>query len=216
MSKEKEKNKEKKEESVNQPPIKEEMFTKDSNISNEAFINTLEEEMSDLEDRRKYWDANKKMLFPYIINIKNLTDEKLYDVDILNLKHEKQNKVSYSCSTGVDYDWFLMSIFSQNKPKEEVMKLRLVSICDYAKFRDKQLRCCLHVINQKSDGCMASSPIDTGIYFNPYQMQSSIIDIDIHNEMNRIKLFNQLQLRLSYLMPETEVVITIFPCEIND
>lgn len=224
-------------ESVNQPPIKEEMFTKDYNISKHAFLNALEEEMSDLkerdysskedsngfkkemsdlEDRRKYWDAKKKMLFPYIINIKNLTDEKLYDVDILNIKHEKQNKVSYSCSTGVDYDWFLMSILSQNKPKEEVMRLRLFSICDYPKFRDKQSRCCLQVINQKIDGSISSSPIHSSVYFSPYQMQSGIIDIDIHNEMNRIKLFNQLQLRLSYLMPETEVVITIFPCEIND
>ncbi len=31
---------------------------------------------------------------------------------------------------------------------------------------------------------------------------------------NKIKLFNKLQLRLSYLMPETEIIITIYPSTI--
>lgn len=159
-------------------------------------------------------DEYKDFLLPYSIHVKNLTDEKLYDVDLFNYDHEKQNKVAYSCTNGVDYNMFLRFLSSLNEPTERVNLLRLVAVCDYQKFKAKQLRSCISVIYQEPKGRMISTPIQSGIHLSAYQQQSDIIEIPL-KDLNKIKLFNQLQLRLSYLMPEAEMHITIFPQKIN-
>jgi hypothetical protein len=61
---------------------------------------------------------------------------------------------------------------------------------------------------------MVSIPTNLIVYLSAYQFQSDIIDVPFSGE-SRIKLFNQLQLKLSYLMPETEMYITIFPSIID-
>ena len=151
---------------------------------------------------------------PYQIHVKNLTDEKLCDVDLFNHDHEKQKKVAYSCPNGVSYDSFLRFLSALSEAKEQVSMLRFQVWCDYPKFRSKQLCCCLHEIYQEPNGNMQSVSLQVGNYLSANQFQSNIIDVPFSEE-NRIKLFNKLQLRLSYLMPETEMCITIFPSKIN-
>jgi hypothetical protein len=152
----------------------------------------------------------KETLLPYQIHIKNLTDEKLYDVDLFNYEHEKQNKIAYSCGTGVEYNNFLRFLSALSEAKEQVTLLRFQVWCDYPKFRSKQLNCCLHRIITNPNGSMQSDLLQVGNYLSAYHHQSDIIDIPMTDD-NKIELFNQLQLRLSYLMPETEMIITIFP-----
>tara|TARA_R110000868_G_scaffold323015_3_gene583949 strand:+ start:35 stop:727 length:693 start_codon:yes stop_codon:yes gene_type:complete len=154
-------------------------------------------------------------LYPYCLHIKNLTDEKLYDVDLFNYDHEKQNKVAYSCTNGVLYDRFLGFLSSLNEPKEEIRLIRFTADCDYHKFKRKQLQSCVHTIYSEPNGSMVYTPTNLIVYFSAYQHQSDIIDVPLSGK-SQIKLFNQLQLRLSYLMPETEMYITIFPSKINE
>jgi hypothetical protein len=156
--------------------------------------------------------VKKEEIRPYQIRIKNLTDEKLYDVDLFNYKHEKQNKIEYSCGMGVDYDKFLRILASNTLSEERVDLFRINAWCDYPKFRNKQLNSCLHTIYEEPNGNYSSSPTGLGIYFSVYQQQSDIIDVRV--DSLKIQLNNLLQLRLSYLMPETEMVITIFPSKI--
>jgi hypothetical protein len=158
-------------------------------------------------------NSRKKSLLPYQIRIKNLTDEKLYDVDLFNYEHEKQNKIAYSCGMGVEYNSFLGFLSALSEAKEQVKLLRVQVWCDYPKFRSKQLNSCLHRIIQNPNGCLESVPLQVGNYLSPYQQQSDIIDIPMTDE-NKIELFNELQLRLSYLMPETEIIITLYPSTI--
>lgn len=154
-------------------------------------------------------------LNPYCLHIKNLTDEKLYDVDLFNYDHEKQNKVAYSCTNGVPYDRFLGFLSALNEPKEEIRLIRFNANCDYHKFKSKQLKSCVHTIYSEPNGSMVSIPTNLIVYLSAYQFQSDIIDVPFSGE-SRIKLFNQLQLKLSYLMPETEMYITIFPSKITE
>ena len=154
-------------------------------------------------------------LNPYCLHIKNLTDEKLYDVDLFNYDHEKQNKVAYSCTNGVPYDRFLGFLSALSEPKEEIRLIRFTANCDYHKFKSKQLKSCVHTIYSEPNGSMLSIPTNLIVYLSAYQFQSDIIDVPFSGE-SRIKLFNQLQLKLSYLMPETEMYITIFPSKINE
>jgi hypothetical protein len=102
-----------------------------------------------------------------------------------------------------------------NEAKEQVKMLRFQVWCDYSKFISKQINCCLHTIYEKPNGSVSSVPLHAGNYFSSYQQQASIIDIPI-TDNHKIKLFNELQLRLSYLMPETNMVITIFPTKIKE
>jgi hypothetical protein len=111
---------------------------------------------------------------------------------------------------GVEYNRFLRFLSALSEAKEQVKLLRFQVWCDYPKFRSKQLTCCLHKIITNPNGNMQSVPLQVGNYLSPYQQQSDIIDILMTDE-NKIELFNELQLRLSYLMPETEMIITIFP-----
>jgi hypothetical protein len=218
------------EESVNQPPIKEEMLTKDSNVvsmgNNEDLKGVVSDKSNEILDFKvpefkvSEFDGGKMMaigvkkeqLNPYQIRIKNLTDEKLYDVDLFNYKHDKQNKIEYSCGMGVDYDKFLRILASNRLSEERVDLFRINAWCDYPKFRNKQLNSCLHTIYEEPNGISSSCPTGLGIYFSAYQMQSDIIDVRV--DSLKIQLNNLLQLRLSYLMPETEMVFTIFPSKI--
>ena len=213
------------EESVNQPPIKEEMLTKDSNVvsmgNNEDLKEVVLDESNEISDFKvSDFDSSKMMAIgvkkeqmnPYQIRIKNLTDEKLYDVDLFNYKHDKQNKIEYSCGMGVDYDKFLRILASNTLSEERVDLFRINAWCDYPKFRNKQLNSCLHTIYEEPNGISSSCPTGLGIYFSAYQMQSDIIDVRV--DSLKIQLNNLLQLRLSYLMPETEMVFTIFPSKI--
>jgi hypothetical protein len=153
-------------------------------------------------------------LAPYTIRVKNLTDEKLYDVDLFNYEHEKQKKIEYSCIHGVSYEYFLRILASYNKPIELIKMMRFSAFCDYSKFQNKQLRTCIRTIYTKLDGCSASTPTEIAIYMNAYQQQGNIIDVPI-TDNQKIKFSNQLQLRLDYLMPETEMIIHLFPVKID-
>jgi hypothetical protein len=162
-------------------------------------------------------DCNKKEisknLSPYTIRVKNLTDEKLYDVDLFNYEHEKQKKIEYSCIQGVSYQYFLRILSSWNQASEEIKTIRFSASCDYKKFQQKQLQTCLRIISTNPNGFSASVPNKLFIHFSAYQMQGNIIDVQF-TDNDKIKLFNQLQLRLDYLMPETEMLIHIFPVTI--
>jgi len=153
-------------------------------------------------------------LAPYTIRVKNLTDEKLYDVDLFNYEHEKQKKIEYSCIHGVSYEYFLRILASYDKPSELIKAMRFSAFCDYSKFQNKQLRTCIRTIYTKLDGCSSSTPTEIAIYMNAYQQQGNIIDVPIIGNQT-IKFSNQLQLRLDYLMPESEMVISLFPVKID-
>jgi hypothetical protein len=153
-------------------------------------------------------------LAPYTIRVKNLTDEKLYDVDLFNYEHEKQKKIEYSCIHGVSYGYFLRILASYDKPSELIKAMRFSAFCDYSKFQNKQLRTCIRTIYTKLDGCSSSIPTEIAIYMNAYQQQGNIIDVPIIGNQT-IKFSNQLQLRLDYLMPESEMVISLFPVKID-
>lgn len=154
-------------------------------------------------------------LSPYSIRVKNLTDEKLYDVDLFNYEHEKQKKIEYSsCNHGVTYEYFLRILSSWNQAIEEIKTIRFSAFCDYPKFQQKQLQTCLRIIRTNPNGFSASVPNNLFVHFSAYQMQGNIIDVQF-TDNDKIKLFNQLQLRLDYLMPETEILIHIFPVKID-
>jgi hypothetical protein len=153
-------------------------------------------------------------LLPYIIHIKNLTDEKLYDVDLFNYEHDKQKKIEYSCSQGVPYENFLRQLASQNKASELITKMRFSAYCDYPKYQVKQLCSYIKTIITKSNGSSKTNTIHIQAYMSAYQQQSNIIEVTLTDEQ-KFEYSNQLQLRLDYLMPEAGMTIFLFPVNID-
>ncbi len=200
-SKEKEENKKESTEATFSSQPKEKQKEK------EAF--SFDFEVTDFDDKKTPLN-----LSPYTICVKNLTDEKLYDVDLFNYEFEKQKKIEYSCIQGVSYQYFLRILSSWNQASEEIKTIRFSASCDYKKFQQKQLQTCLRIINTNPNGFSVSVPKDLFVHFSAYQMQGNIIDVQL-TDKDKIKLFNQLQLRLDYLMPETEILIHIFPVKID-
>ena len=143
---------------------------------------------------------------PYIIHIKNLTDEKFYDVKLFDYEFEKQDKIKYSCPIStVEYSQILRTLADENEPRKVIGAIRAMAFCDYKKFQSKQINCGFSVINKDINGSEVSSPD----YFiiDPYQQQDGIS----HKSGLEIKFYNKLQIQLAYLMPETEMTIYLYP-----
>ena len=149
---------------------------------------------------------NNRIVAPYIIHIKNLTDEKLYDVKLFDYGFSKQEKIKYSCPiSSVDYDDILNTLIGENEPREVIGTIRAMVFCDYKKFQSKQINCHFYVIEKNINGCEIRTPYDFTI--DPYQSQEEIVVVtDL-----KINFYNKLQIQFVYLMPETEMTIYLYP-----
>jgi hypothetical protein len=157
---------------------------------------------------------NENMKIPYSFMIKNLTDDKFYDVDIFNYDHKNQKNIEYHCLNGISYDTFLRRLSAITKSEEEIEFVRILVSCDYPKFRRKQLISSIFTSYVKKNGSALHTPAPTGLFLDVYQQQSDMIDMSLNEQMfkgNKILLSNELQLTLAYLMPEATVTITLYP-----
>lgn len=138
---------------------------------------------------------------PLIITIKNLTDEKFYDLSVINHEHEKQKKISYECPIfGISYNSLLMKL--QDKTYN-IDKTMFISYCGYEKFRQKQLQTPWKVKETKANG--DAEERFSILTMDPYQSQSDRVINDKKFDLNP-----NTDVKLSYLMPETEITIRFY------
>lgn len=174
--------------------INKKAYTEFKEAKRQAEINELMESLEQSEPR--------KIESCYVFSVKNNTDEKHYNVDLLNYEHEKNRKISYELKTGMTYNDFLRQI--QVKNNEVIKAIRIYSLCDYGKFQAKQCAATLTFKSEDANGSSYSTPI--WCYLDAYQMQSNIVE---KKELN----FNfnvNTQIKLEYLMPETQIYVYIF------
>jgi hypothetical protein len=142
---------------------------------------------------------------PWCIRIRNLTDEKLYDVKVFDFEHEKQRKIEYSSSTyNISYNELLRRIASYGVKMFDVVLLNHFVICDYAKFQLKQLCCGIDSTIKDTNGF----EIRHKNYFmiDPYQQQTSVCNLE-----TKFPLSVESNLHYEYLMPETEIKLFLYP-----
>ena len=150
-------------------------------------------------------DSKVQLSLPYLIHIKNLTDEKLYDVKLFDYEFEKQDKIKYSCPIStVEYSQILRTLTGENEPRKVIGTIRAMAFCDYKKFQSKQINCEFYVINKDINGYEAHNP--DRFMIDPYQQQEGISQ----KSGLEIKFYNKLQIQLAYLMPETEMTIYLY------
>jgi len=144
---------------------------------------------------------------PYIIEIKNRSDDKHYDVKLLDVDHEKQKRVDYNIPfSNIGYEEVIRSLEQRQQRIKNVM---VTASCDYAKFRRRQLSCVLSAVERNLMGGCTEKPIILTI--DPFQFQDDRVvmksDFLLQGSMGNIEL--------NYLMPETDVTLYLYPEKIE-
>jgi len=141
-----------------------------------------------------------------VLNLKNKSDDKLYNVNLINYNYKEQSSIEYS-GTYVDYDLLLRQLGSlRTSDGYKITKIHLIAVCDYNVFANRQVQCDLRVIYSGFDGIVVTVPHKLCDHFEPMQFHRNIV---IVNFKEGLALNNELSLELGYLMPETELRVTI-------
>lgn len=139
------------------------------------------------------------------LRLTNKTDEKLHNVNIFNYDYKEQNQIKYENLVGMAYSEFLRKWDKLESDKFIINKVRLVAICDYKKFENRQLKA-EFVYKSKCVFSMEHKiPVDPMIWYSPFQEQSNIIDID-----KTYRISSNTEFELEYLMPDTTVDIHFY------
>jgi hypothetical protein len=143
---------------------------------------------------------------PFVIKIKNNTDEKIYNVKLFNYEHEKQSKLKYE-HNGIgdtNYNDLLRHISRINEGQMQIGITYLIVSCDYPKFKEKQLYSQFKMIHTDLNKGISSSCKDI-FNIDPYQNQDIGIFKDVYEFSNR------LQIEFDFIMPETDIIIQLYP-----
>lgn len=156
-------------------------------------------------------ESSKELVF--VIHLKNKTDEKIFNLDLFNYHHKEHSKVEYK-SFYPDYDYLLRQLAGLRKNDDlGITKIRFAANCDYDRFSVKQVKSEVELIWTSLNGASYSTKRDLALFHTAEQVHHNIVDLPFEKP---IMLTNQLQVRLEYLMPETELTVTVFYKKISE
>ena len=154
-------------------------------------------------------EIEKEVAHPFVIVLKNLTEEKLYDISLLNREHEKQNKIQYS--SGFDKDassTFFNSILREFEYKKiDISLIRIQGFNCFQKYNAKQLTCPILFLDIDANGKGTQTPIHQLV--SVYQMQPDIVQGSVD-----CRFTNNCDFIFNYLMPEQTIVVYLYPSKI--
>lgn len=155
---------------------------------------------------RSRFVSGDKYSHPYIIRIKNLTDEKIWNVKLFDDDFENQSKLEYQyLISTVSYKKFLKLMSAKDTPDELIGQVLMVAKCDYEKFRDRQLNVAWTVSHSDMVGSVA-------YHIHQFKIGSKQKQMDrVMDDTVCFSFFNALQISLEYLMPETEIIFRLYP-----
>lgn len=141
---------------------------------------------------------------PIVICIKNLTDEKLKGVKLIDFDHKENDKINYKLDNGnVTYDEFLRSLLAQNQDKADVIGFIVQHV--YGKhFVGKQSNVSVVFEYKEVNGRIVTIP--NRFMMDAYQQQSMITTM---KNINHPLTYNSNMI-LDYLMPEQEIVLRLY------
>lgn len=154
-------------------------------------------------------NLKQELSIPFCVRIRNLTDEKLYDVKVFDFDHTKQRKIEYSSFLPtVTYDQLLRQLQSYDDKKFDIVLLRHFVLCDYVKFQKKQLSCDINLVIKDSNGC--ESWQSNHFLIDAYQQQNSVCELE-----TKMPFSVKSNLHYDFLMPETEIKLFLYPEKIS-
>lgn len=166
-------------------------------------------------NREKPWgitDVNSitmpdKMEKCFVIELINKSDDKLYNVNLINFNHKQQTKIEYK-GLIQEYDFILRQLASLRKSDGLMAtRLHIMANCDYITFANRQVKGDLKTIHSGLCGSTYTRTFRRSEHIDLEQYHQNISDITFEQP---ISLTNQLTLELEYLMPETRIRVTVF------
>lgn len=141
------------------------------------------------------------------IHLVNNTDEKILNLDLFNYHYKEQSKVGYK-SFHSEYDSLLRQLAGLRKfDNLQITKIHFHAECDYPKFSIKQVNSKIELVWTSLDGCSYSLTNDLALFYSHEQVHKNIVILPFEKP---ITLSNQLQVKIEYLMPETEMTVSVF------
>lgn len=155
-------------------------------------------------------DGNLPVSNPMSIKIRNLTDEKLYNVKVFDYKHSFQRKLEYTPLTpGLEYDDILRQLAAENECRI-IIGMTALTVAYFGKLdhvEKRQINSQMTIKYKTMFGIVAEQPMN--IFMDAYQQQPDTII-----GRKSYGLDNSLSLELEYLLPNTEVIISMYPSSI--
>jgi hypothetical protein len=147
-----------------------------------------------------------KVSQPFIIQIENLTDEKIYGVKLFEEQFKEQEKIRYSTTViGLEYSDILQKFFSnENKEQITIGLFYLQASCGYNVFQRRQLNIKCLIDSGENEKQELDFVID------PYQQQDSIVATT-----KKVEFKNKTNITIPYLMPETKIRLMLYPSSIS-
>lgn len=141
---------------------------------------------------------------PFVITLENLTDEKIYNVNLFNLEFENQNKIQYS--NGLKNLTYKELLYLKSDSSNACMIGRIQTTVngDYKKFWVRQLNSqySLKVTSLNGNGVI----IGANPKKSPYQMQENTVVTDVCWRFN-----SEFNIQLEFLMPEVSITFYLYP-----
>jgi hypothetical protein len=150
-------------------------------------------------------NSNQEHLDLFSLSITNKSDEKIHKVKIFNYDFKEQKQIKYENLEGMAYSEFLRKLDKVESQKYTIQIIRLVAVCDYKKFQNKQLEAELYYKNKNIFARELTIPIQPLLYYSPEQEHANIIDIK-----KPFRLYSNSEFELEYLMPDTTVNLHFF------
>lgn len=150
-------------------------------------------------------NPNEEHLDLFSLSITNKSDEKIHKVKIFNYDFKEQKQIKYENLEGMAYSEFLRKLDKVESEKYTIQIIRLVAVCDYKKFQNKQLEAELYYKNKDIFAREWTIPIQPLLYYHPEQEHANIIDIK-----KSFRLYSNSEFELEYLMPDTTVNLHFF------
>jgi len=165
---------------------------------------------------------------PYVINLKNTTDEKLYDVNIFDFNFENQNKIKYEFGyKAITYKQFIRTL--EFPTVCEIDYIKIWSQHGYKVYQERQINnFTVHydVSEFKNGEYNGSFSQPLYFYFEDNQFSRDFTNLRLERNI-KISLQNEAQIKdkpqtieitkftLDFLMPEINLKIVLFPAKIN-
>jgi hypothetical protein len=164
----------------------------------------------DIESMRRFSKITHKLKLsesattrsPFIVRLKNLTNKKLFKVDVLNWGHKSQTDIEYGAVCGIGYTEMLNQFSSESY---KFVSIRYNVKHKNPKYRSKQYGNNLRLYYEESDGVMPTIQIPFN-YTDNLQTDNDCITVHF------VFSFDYLdKIQLDFLMPKAEVNFYFFP-----
>lgn len=158
----------------------------------------------------KTTDINARFIVPFIIEITNNSEDKFYNVPLINFLNDQDKKIEYKGLIDNTHTSHEQLIQQLNNESLDISLTYISVIGDYNKYVTRQLVQMGFSVSSK-EGVDTVIPFDINI--DPMQSPSNVILIRRNYKLGKDKNGVLHNIKFEHLMPEIKVIVRVYPIE---